>query len=123
MLVGLFFRLGMQRKASWHSPDVLIDCICQGGMRADAEQNRSPGMRVGTPLRHRMHLQPASSYPLLRNRTISFFITTMDLRVTLCTERDQVQFAIVSTLTAEFLMMNFEITHRSAGLAPPAITS
>jgi hypothetical protein len=45
------------------------------------------------------------------------------LSVAECTQRDEIQLGIVTRVAAEFFMLNFQIRHRTAGLAAPAIAA
>jgi hypothetical protein len=47
----------------------------------------------------------------------------MRVAVTDCAKRDQVRFRVISQMTPEFFVMNFQVRHRATHLTPPAIAT
>jgi hypothetical protein len=47
----------------------------------------------------------------------------MDFVVTRRTERNEVKFGVEPALASEFLVVNFQIRHRAAGLTAPAVAA
>ena len=47
----------------------------------------------------------------------------MRVAVTDCAKRDQVRFRVISQMTPEFFVMNFQVRHRATRLTPPGIAT